>query len=184
MLLSSCENDLKKIQEIAAGDVSKPVQRTTNVELIFSDSARVKTRALAPLVLDYSFNQEDSQTPKVKPEKSYKDMPKGVTIYRIDSLKETAKIVSNTAKWRDAEGVFELHKNVVASNNEGTVYKSEELIWDQNKHIMYSTMPVQITTKDGNVINGTDFESDENMTHYKLKQTTGIFNVTENPAAQ
>jgi hypothetical protein len=44
LFLSACENDLNKVKEIAAADATKPIQRTTGVDFIYSDSGFVKAQ--------------------------------------------------------------------------------------------------------------------------------------------
>jgi LPS export ABC transporter protein LptC len=174
LALSSCETDLKKIQEILDGSSEKAGQRTKDVEIIYSDSATVRARITAPLLIDY----QDST-------KSYKEMPKGVHIEFYDKFMHVTNIIdAKEGRINDATDVYELHKNVVAKNEQGDVFKSEELILDHKTHKLYSTMPVQIVTVNGNIINGTDFESNEQMSPYTMKQTTGIIQVEENPLEQ
>ena len=112
--------------------------------------------------------------------KPYYTMPKGVKVIFYDKLlKEIGNIVSDSAAYHDKEHITEFYKNVVATNAKGETYKSEELIWDQNKKIIYSNQPVQINTLEGDVINGVNFKSDERLTHTIINQSFGTFNVTE-----
>ncbi|RYZ95716.1 MAG: LPS export ABC transporter periplasmic protein LptC [Sphingobacteriaceae bacterium] len=171
-LFASCENDLKKIQEISAQEASKPVDRTINVEITYSDSARVKAVTTAPLLLTHTGK------------KPYYEMPNGVKIVFYENSKPVNTITANRGIRRDEEGITELHKNVVATNDKGDVFKSEELIWDENAKKIRSNQPVQITMSNGDIINGTSFESNQSFYPYTLKQSTGIFNVKENPMAE
>src|ERR1700761_4475223 len=68
-LLTGCENDLKDLQKISASEANKPVERYTGVDVIYSDSAKVKAHMTSPLMLDYS-----------KVAKPYTEMPKGVKV--------------------------------------------------------------------------------------------------------
>ncbi|MGZ3764638.1 MAG: hypothetical protein ACXVA2_08230, partial [Mucilaginibacter sp.] len=52
-LITGCENDLKDLQKISANEVSKPIERYTGVDVIYSDSARVKAHMTSPLMLNY-----------------------------------------------------------------------------------------------------------------------------------
>ncbi|RZA00239.1 MAG: LPS export ABC transporter periplasmic protein LptC [Sphingobacteriaceae bacterium] len=171
LLFLSCENDLKKIQEISALEVAKPVVNTTGVEMTFSDSALVKAIILTPLLLDY----EEAAKP-------YKEMPKGVKITMYDKdLKVVNVITSNYAKTMENNLLLELRKNVVATNEQGDVFKSEELIYDRRTHLIHSSQPVQIMMANGDIINGTSFESNEKMSPYTIQHSYGTFNVKENP---
>jgi LPS export ABC transporter protein LptC len=166
---SSCENDINKIREISAKLSSKKVQRTTGVDVIYSDSAKVKARVLAPLMLEF---------PEEK--KPYELCPKGVTIYVFnDSLKVSATIVADSAVNRLNEKVTELYKNVVVKNNKGETFRSDELIWDQEKKICYSNKLVNIRLATGTIMNGTSFSSNETFTHWTMQQSNGIIHVDQ-----
>lgn len=173
-MFASCENDLKKIKEIASPEIEKPIERTTDVEMILSDSGYVKYKVLTPLLIDY-------QDPKLP----YKEMPDGVSITVYDKQMNVMNtITSKYGRTRDGEKIIEMHKNVVCTNEKGDIFKSEELIYDRAMHKVYSSKPVQIITVDGNIINGTEFKSNESMYPYDIKQSTGIFNVNGDPLQQ
>jgi len=171
LLLAACENDLKKIKEISAKLVSLPIDTTRGVEIIYSDSAIVKGKMLTPLFIHYAVA------------KPYYTMPNGVKVFFYDkTLKEIGNIVSDSAVLRPKENITEFYKNVVATDTQGNTYKSEELIWDQDKKTVYSNKTVQMTTVDGDVTYGISFTSDDKLTHPILQQATGVFNVTDSPA--
>lgn len=175
--LSSCENDLNKINEISAKQSSNPVQQTTGVDVIYSDSARVKLRMLAPLLLQL-------QDPK-KPEKDYDLMPKGIKIIFYDAvtLKETGSIVADTGVNHSKTKIIEFHKNVIAKNAQGDTFRSDELYWDQNKKIMYSNKPVVVNTAAGDIVTGKTFTSDDKLTNPKFTNSNGssVFYSTDVP---
>ena len=80
LLLSACENSLNDIAKISSQEENKPISRSTDVDVIYSDSAKVKARLLAPLMIEL-----DDQN------KGYQEMPKGVNItFYDDSLRKKA----------------------------------------------------------------------------------------------
>ncbi len=175
LLLNACDNDLKKIKELSAKQSVNPVQQTTGVDLIYSDSAKVKLRMLAPLLLQL-------QDPK-NPAKDYDQMPKGVTIIFYDSTRmESGSIVADSAINHTFAKVIEFHKNVVAKNAQGDTFKSDELIWDQAKKVMYSNKPVLVNMMTGDVVRGNTFTSDEKLTHPIFGKSTATLYVTDTPA--
>src|SRR5882757_3954105 len=134
LLLSACENSLNDIKKIASKEENRPISRSTGVDVIYSDSARVKAHLTAPLMISY----EDTPKP-------YKEMTKGIKIIFYDAnLKETGNIVSDRAVQRDKENIMEFHKNVVATNAQGQIFKSDELIYDMTAKKMHSSKPVEI----------------------------------------
>ncbi len=166
-----CENDLKKVQQISSKEVNKPVETTVGVDVIYSDSAKVKARMTAPIMLNYT------ETKKVKP---YYEMPKGVHIDFFD-LKQ--KIISTvTAEYaitKNLNKVIELHRNVVVVNDKGDTFKSEELIWDQATKRFYSNQFSTLTRTDGNTISGSTFRCNEDLSNPEFLQSTGKFNVNQ-----
>lgn len=162
-LLQSCENDLRDVEKISADNSLLPVDKSYGVEVIYSDSAVVKAKMLAPQVDRYK-------------DKKYDEMIKGVTlIFYDENQKETSRIVSDYAIRREGEGLVELRKNVVATNTKGDVYKSDELIWDEKQRKFYSNKMVQVTQQNGNVLFGTGFESDETFKKSRIFNATGSF---------
>jgi LPS export ABC transporter protein LptC len=168
LLVTACENDLKKVQEISAKEVNTPFERTTGVEVIYSDSAKVKAKMLTPVMLHY------------KVEKPYYEFPDGVTLDVFDEKsKDKSTVTADYAITSNDDKLITLRKNVVGKNAKGDTFKSEELIYDQEKKIFYSNQPVTITTLSGNVISGTSFEGNEDFSLWTIKQSSGNFNVNE-----
>ena len=167
----SCENDLKKVQQISSREVNKPIETTVGVDVIYSDSAKVKARMTAPIMLNYT------QTKTVKP---YYEMPKGV---HIDFFDLQQKIISTvTAEYaitKNLNKVIELHRNVVVVNDKGDTFKSEELIWDQTARHFYSNQFSTLTRTDGNTISGSTFRCNEDLSNPEFLQSTGKFNVNQ-----
>jgi LPS export ABC transporter protein LptC len=171
LIISACENDLKKIREISAVDVSKPIERYNDVDIIYSDSAKVKFRIRAPLLL-----QSTGKDP-------YNEMPKGVNVTLFDAgLRQIGTLTADYAIQRENEKTIKCENNVVARNEKGETFKSDELIWDQNTKQMHSNKMVHITMANGDVMNGNRFQSDQTLNHWTIDQSTGIFNVTDSPA--
>ncbi|MDN5287346.1 MAG: lptC [Mucilaginibacter sp.] len=167
--ISSCENDLNKVKEIASNEVGVIVSPTTGVDLIMSDSAKITLHLTAPLLLEY-------QT-----KKPYKVAPKGIKVVHYDKLtqKEDGTITADTGILHEDTKLYEFHKNVVATNAKGETYKSEELFWNAVTKRVYSHKNVEVTLNGGNVMNGDDFESDDAFLHPTLRNSKGIFHVDE-----
>lgn len=171
-LITGCENSLKDIQKISANEVSKPVERYTGVDVIYSDSARVKAHMTAPVMINY----------KVK--KPYIEMPNGVKVIFYDNnLHETSTIVADYAIRHEAEKTIELRKNVIGTNVKGDTFTSDELIWDENTKQIHSSKLVHVKMSDGSISDGTSFTSDENFTHWTMTQGTGTFHVNDQDIA-
>jgi len=171
--ITGCENDLKDIQKISASEVNKPVEHYTDVDVIYSDSARVKAHMTAPVMINY----------KVK--KPYTEMPKGVRVIFYDNnLKESSTIIADYGVYHEGDKNIELHKNVVGTNANGDTFTSDELIWDEISKQIHSSKLVHIKMADGSITDGTSFVSDENLNHWTLTQGTGTIHVNNQDISQ
>ena len=88
--------------------------------------------------------------------------------------------MSDYAIRREKDNIIEFRKNVVATNTQGETFKSQELIYDQTNKKLYSTKAVQITMANGNIMNGTNFSSNETLYPWHMDQSSGLFHVTDN----
>lgn len=167
-LVSGCENDLKDLKKISAAEVDKPIERYTGVDVIYSDSAKVKAHLTSPLLYIY------------KVAKPYKEMPKGLAVTFYDAnLKPSGTITADYGIQYDTQKIIVLRKNVVATNVKGETFTSNELIWDQNTKQIHSDQTVHVKMADGSVTEGTSFISDQNLEHWTLNQATGIIHVDD-----
>jgi len=154
LLLPSCENDLNTVKKLSQQEANNKIDSSKVIEIIYSDSAKVKARVESPLLLTYN-----TKTP-------YHLMPKGVKIYFYDkNLVITNTIVADSGVSKLDNKLIELHRNVVVTSNKGDVFRSDELIWDSLKKLVYSNKPWTFNKADGTVLNGTVFQSDESFTH-------------------
>lgn len=167
LIFSSCENDLQEVERVAAQKNVIPVDRSTGVELIYSDAAVVKAKLITPELLHF------------KTLMPYYEMKKGLTIIFLDlNRQESSRVVADYAIRREQEKTMELRNNVVVTNREGKTFKSDELIWDENTRRFYSNKTVAIVTP-SQTIYGTRFWANEDFSYYEIEQSTGNFNVDQ-----
>ncbi len=176
LLLTACaDDDLKNVNSISAKKITFSTDRTLGVEIIYSDSARVKGKGTAP-ILD-----------KVTPSNGgvYEEMPKGVKIDFYDTLgKLSGTLVSDYAIRKDLELKTTFTKNVIVKNIKGDTFRSEELIWDEGKKLFYSKQRVYVTTPDGNNVDGINFEAPQDFSSYRLTKGSGEVNMKEGLSSQ
>ena len=165
--LSSCGgDDLKKVSSIAANKITLTKDRTYGAEVIYSDSAKVKAKGYAPIL--------DKVTPSTGA--GYMEMPKGVKIYFLDEfLKSKGSITSDYAINKETEKITIFRKNVVVVTDNMT-FTTEELTWDENKRL-YTSPAGTVTTKDGNVLNGTSFSAPQDFSTYSITMPSGQANI-------
>src|SRR5215217_3972805 len=167
--LSSCgEDDLKKTTKLS-NKISLNVDRTKGVEIIYSDSAKVKAQGFAPIL--------DKVTPTNKP--GYQEMPKGVKINFLDEfMKIKGSITSDYAIMRDSERTATFKRNVVVVN-ENMTFNTEELVWDHNKKLFLPPRGI-VTKPDGTLLKAIDFSATEDFNLINWKDGSGETYVPEN----
>lgn len=167
--LAACENSLNDIAKITSKEEDKPITISKSVDIIYSDSAKVRARMLTPLMIELD-----------DPKKPYQEFPKGVKIiFFDDSLKEKGTITSEYALRLMNDNITTFKKNVVATNAQGETFKSDELIYDENTKKIYTDKPVQIDMGNGNMMYGIGASSNESLFPWHIEHSTGTFHVDE-----
>jgi hypothetical protein len=160
ILWSSCnEDDLKKAAAIEASKVTFTRDRSLGVEVVYSDSAKVKAKGFAP-VLD-----------KVSPKdgKTYQEMPKGVSVdFYGDLQTKTGSITSEYAIMKETEQLIIFRKNVVVVT-ESMTFTTEELTWDQNKKMFFSPKGV-VKRPDGSFVDAINFSAPQDFSTTTFEQ--------------
>lgn len=162
-MLISCENDIEVIKQITNPDVL-PELTGTNVEIWYSDSAKLKVRIVTPQLDRYL---KDASKP-------YMEFPKGIHVYFYnDSMRVHAEISARYAIYKETEKLWEARNNVVVINTKGERLNTEQLFWDEVKEKIYSSSYSLITTPDGENIGEKGFEARQDFTEWRLNRSRG-----------
>lgn len=162
-LLPSCGSEAPPVSDAITNRDSIPVMVTHGVSKLISDSG----------IIQYKVITEEWQVfDRTRPEKQY--FPKGIYLERYNKQFEVVlHLTADTAYCYD-QNLWELRGRVFVHNAEnGTTFTSEELFWDMKKHWMYSHLPMHLVTPDRD-LRGNHFESNENLTKYKVWKTSGF----------
>ncbi|HKJ41776.1 MAG TPA: LPS export ABC transporter periplasmic protein LptC [Sunxiuqinia sp.] len=161
MLFFSCANKIEKIKEVSVGNKLANVE-AENFQMTYSDSTILRFKLITPKLIRYD-----------KTDEPFTEFPDGVIIEKYnDKMEQIASITSNYARYYDKEKRWEAKNNVVAVNPQGDTLKTEQLIWDEDKGKIYSEQFVKIIRKD-QVITGIGFESDQDLSNWKIKEAKG-----------
>ena len=123
VMFTACENDIERINLIT-DETDTPVLKGTNIEVIYSDSARVKVQVLSPTYLQY-----------VDVERPYMEFPNGLEVFFYnDSMKIESEIRADYSIYYTEERLWHATGNVVARRfDSGDALYTEELFWDEEK---------------------------------------------------
>jgi LPS export ABC transporter protein LptC len=164
-----CENDIQVVNKIS-NTKELPVFSANNFEMVYSDSTKVKMKLTTKLANRYNI-----------PEKQYWEFPKGIIVYQYDSaMKVVSTIKANYAIYRDNIKIWEARSNVVAKNlTKNEQLYTEELFWDQNKRLIYSTKFTKIINTENVLYGDQGFESKDDMSNWKLFGGKGKITINE-----
>lgn len=170
LLLSACSSHKKELADAISEKDSLPDMRTLGVTTLISDSGITRYRINAEEWLVY----DKRQTP-------YWAFEKGIYLEKFDSLFQIdASIEADTAYYYQNKKLWELKGHVFINNLKGEKFNTEQLFWDQNKELIYSDKYIRIEQEE-KIIMGYGFESNQQMTRYNIRNTSGVFPVKETP---
>lgn len=174
--LTSCEPDLKEVDRLANMKKEEAVDISRHVDIIYSDSTRVKANLTAP---EMRIKHDSTEV---------YEFPKSIKIiFYDDHLKETQRITSDHAIRREKEKTTTFTKNVVVTMADGSIIKTEEIIYDESKAdsnsnmTFYNHVPITAFFRDnrGN-LQGSSFTSDKDFKHVNIANATGYTIITNN----
>jgi LPS export ABC transporter protein LptC len=159
-MLFSCENDLSAIKALKV-DENTPISTTYNMTMVYTDSGKLMMKMESPEVNQY-LNDDD-----------YLEMPKGINLIFYDSTKQVrSSLKADYAINYTKTKIMEAQNNVVAVNAQGQQLYTERLIWDQNKHLIYTNNKVRVVTE-GKILFGDGLEADETFEKWVITNPSG-----------
>ena len=164
----SCKEDSTSVVSHPTNPDVVPTMTTSDVQTVISDSGHTRYRIPTPL-----WNMlEEAKHP-------HWTFPKGVTCEELDDNVKTASTIKcDSAYFDKMNNLWTLTGNVRITNPAGDVVLTDELMWDQRAHRLYSEAFIHIE-KQGRIIEGYGYESNERLTTYKLRQVEAIFPIDE-----
>lgn len=167
MLAASCENDMKNVKKISS---QKEALREAGkgVEAYYSDFGHVKAKLTAPVMNHVN-----------EPKNPYTELPAGLKlIFFNEQLQMQSELTAGYGISYDKSDEMIARNNVVVTNINGERLETEELVWNQKTEKISSDKFVKITTKD-EIIFGDGFESNQDISNYKIRKIRGTMQVKE-----
>ena len=171
VLFPACSGKGKNLAEAISENDTLPSMKTLGVSTLISDSGITRYKVEAEEWLIY-----DKKNPP------YWAFEKGVYLEKFDTLfRIEASIKADTAYYHEKKKLWELKGNVQIMSLRGDKFQTDLLFWDEKKEKVYSDKYIQIE-QDDKVIRGYGFESNQDLTEYEIKNTTGIFTIEDKQA--
>lgn len=169
--LFSCNQEVKEVVEVSSDPEKSYTMKATQVNTLISDSGITRYRVKAKEWLVFGNAKEPH---------SY--FPEGIYVEKFDTTFHTeASIKADTAYYFDKKGLWRLIGNVEVESLQGERFNTSELFWDQKAEKVYSDKYIRIQQKE-QIITGVGFESNQNMTRYRIFNSQGEFPVEEEVA--
>ncbi|MCQ2973385.1 MAG: LPS export ABC transporter periplasmic protein LptC [Bacteroidales bacterium] len=169
-LFVSCSSKVEQLNNYNI-DATFPQESQSNVDYKYYSSHEMKTIITAPQADIY----EGEQT-------NYYEFPQGIKVVFYDEgIKEKSTLVADYAIYYKNKRLYEARKNVVITNNDGTVLTTEQLFCDEIKQKIFSVKRVKVVQPaDGFVIDGkSGFESDLTFKNYKFLDVNGSLELSQ-----
>jgi hypothetical protein len=168
LALASCENNIGEVKDLF--DYPDPnIEVVVEPKIVFSDSAKVQARITAPIM-----HRESSSGVYGKD-----IFPDGVKakMYNKDG-KISSWLNADYGENRRKTNEIMVERNVLLYNTEGDTLRAEELIWDQEEHLLHTDKFVRMTSE-GQLIYGFGFRSREDFSEWEIKAFKGMVEVDE-----
>ena len=168
VLFPACSGKDKKLAEAIAENDTLPSMKSLGVTTLISDSGITRYKIVAEEWLIH-----DKKNPP------YWAFEKGVYLEKFDTLfRVDASIKADTAYYHEKKKLWELRGHVQILSQRGDRFQTDLLFWDEKKEKVYSDKFIQIEQED-KVIKGYGFESNQDLSEYEIKNTTGIFTIED-----
>ncbi len=166
LFLSSCRNDMEKIQFFDEKEL--PQQALDSVRVVRSQNGKKQMLLTAPTISIIE-----------KPE-SKTLYPKGLQIQIFDNNSQVvADIKADSAVSFDEKKIIELHRNIVIIDlRNGDTSYLKSLVWNSSEHRIFSMDPVK-SVNGAQKTYGDGFESDDNFQRPFIIRQRGTLKVDD-----
>ncbi|MBO7471788.1 MAG: LPS export ABC transporter periplasmic protein LptC [Bacteroidaceae bacterium] len=168
-----CSKEVEHLAEPLAAKDSLLFMHSTGINTFISDSGVMRYHMV---VEEWDiYNGSGGEPPTWK-------FLKGMLMERFDEKFHIDLFVQSDTAYLHRQQLWELRGRVVVRNVNGDVFRTEELFWDLDKHEMWNTQYMHITTPERE-LEGTEFHSNEQMTRYTVFNSIGSFPAKETEVA-
>ena len=145
-----------------------PTMSTRNISTLISDSGITQYKIVSPVW--NIFDEGDNP---------YWSFPEGLYLQKFDAdYNVIATVAADSAKFFKNERLWRLEGEVEMTKVPKELFLSPRVFWDQRKQQLYSDTFIHIENET-HVIEGTGFESDENLNRYRILHPNGIFPINK-----
>lgn len=168
---TGCRNKTEDIDALT-GKSAYHEDKAEGVTIYYSKNARMK----AILYAKEFIRNEQANPP-------YTDLKKGLKVdFYNDSLAVESTLTGKYARFYEQDGNILIRDSIVFSKK-GVQLNTEELVWSQQIHKVFTEKAVRITTAT-EVMYGDGLEANEDFSWYQIKNLKGIIQVEKSELPQ
>ncbi len=165
IVLASCENSESNIRNFINTE-NLAIEQLTDPEIIYTENGNLKVKVMSQKMERFSNKEERIE------------LAGGVhfDFYKLDSTNTKSVLTCEKATINNTTNIMVANNNVVLKDSDNKELKSEQLIWDKNKNLVYTEAEITIQTED-EIISGVGFKSTPDFTEYEIKKAKGVFSL-------
>ena len=165
IVLASCENSESNIRNFINTE-NLAIEQLTDSEIIYTENGNLKVKVMSQKMERFSDKEERI------------DLAGGVhfDFYKLDSTNTKSVLTCEKATINNTTNIMIANNNIILTGSDNKKLKSEQLIWDKNKNLVYTEAEITIQTED-EIISGVGFKSTPDFTEYEIKKAKGVFSL-------
>ena len=165
IVLASCENSESNIRNFINTE-NLAIEQLTDPEIIYTENGNLKVKVMSQKMERFSNKEERIE------------LAGGVhfDFYKLDSTNTKSVLTCEKATINNTTNIMIANNNVILKGSDNKKLKSEQLIWDKNKNLVYTEAEITIQTED-EIISGVGFKSTPDFTEYEIKKAKGVFSL-------
>ncbi len=161
LLLAGCVNDPAEVAWLE-DTLDEQVEVATGVQILYSDSARIRLILEAPLMYNY-----------LTPTDPRQEFPAGIEAFFLDEAQDTTStLIAHSGVYRSRNNLITVRDSVVWESVDQQRLETEELNWDEQRQLIYTNKFVVLTQPDY-IITGYGLESDANFSNARVLEVDG-----------
>ena len=165
IVLASCENSESNIRNFINTE-NLAIEQLTESEIIYTENGNLKVKVMSQKMERFSDKEERIE------------LAGGVhfDFYKLDSANTKSVLTCEKSTINNTTNIMIANNNVVLKGSDNKELKSEQLIWDKNKNLIYTELEITIQVED-EIISGVGFKSTPDFEEYEIKKAKGIFSL-------
>ncbi len=167
----SCENDMKEVNQLTS-PYEASSESGKDIEVLYSNLGHIKAKLTAPTMLRFRVKEP------------YTELPDGLKVlFYNEEAKVESQLTAGYGISYEKSDEMKVRNNVEAISVKGDKLNTEELIWNQKSQRISSDKFVKITTRD-EIIFGDGFESNQDLSNYKIRKIRGTIRLQDSAVPQ